>query len=673
MSDRFRKDKKEKKKKPPPPRLDPGPKAKKRDHRNEEEHLGDFKKLSELIRSESLDIDILTNLASDVFRPLDGREEIKDAKDMKKEVLYKNQVEMFLKSQKEIERMFNGQEKVKVKEVNDLASKLLSPNELKAAKELKKMGTVRANYVGNVVLLNNKLQDIKQKIKDGKIDYKPEVHKDLSKDQFEKALAIYKNEVRDAEEDEKMDEEMEIDELGKEMAAEMKKSAELLNITTLEAKMKQIEKEEAEERRKASPFMADEEEAKKNEEVKKIMDEIEKGKIDNVGKTKLEVIRALVKDVEKLKSSLDTSAKEIKETIFEKGGAVSTVKKSKSSDLRAYVLGHKYLSSHDIVNYYMDLVGKDMKCPDWELVLALTIKSLQVSLDKVATGFLDLKDYIDKKFQIVDIANSIKNRTDKTEATKVIKGEFIEKKDWDKLSKVEKEIKKLGDFAQMPNQKIWMEFSDEEKKKFFELRQDWLIARLSWAVKRAKGERIESNPYGFSDDTPLTKVLTSLLYYADKFANGYYVKKDDWNKYYKTLNEEKRKTYVNLRCLANSVLKKLLKEGKELQGFIKFKNVPIPLKNRCYEEINIKEEAYEIKSVKNKYKREKRIERDEGFYRGRGFRGRGRGGRSLGMKRDRWRRRPPRAEGSAGSSSSEDERRMKPGEAGSSGKESYFS
>ena len=671
MSDKFRKAEKDKKRKPPPKRPDPGPKGKKRDHRNEEEHLGDFRRLSELIRSESLDLDILTNLSSDIFKPLDGREGLKTDKEVKDELRFKNQVDIFLKSQKEIERMYNGIEKVKVKEVNELATKLLSPNELQAARELKKMGTVRANYVGNVVLLHGKLQDIKQKIREGKIEYKPDVHKDLTKDQFEKALAIYKNEVVDAEEDDKMDEEKELDDAGKEMADEMKKSAELLNITTLEEKMKQIEKEEAEERRKASPFLADEEVAKNEEEIKKLLEEIEKGKINNVGKTKLEVIRALVKDVEALTKSLNSSVKEVKETVYESGEAVRKIKTMKSSDLRAAVLSHNYVSSHKIVNYYMDLVGKDGKCPDWELMLALTVKSLQMSLDKVAVGFLDLKDYIDKKFQIIDIANSIKNRVDKTEANKVIKGEFIEKKDWDKLSKVEKEIKKLGDFSQMPKQKVWMDFSEEEKKKFFDLRQDWLIARLEWAVKRARGERISVNPYGFADDTPLTKVLTSLLYYADKFANGYYIKKDDWNKYYKSLNEEKRKKYVNLRCLANSVLKKLLNEGKELRGFIKFKNVPIPLNNRCYENINIKEEAYEIKSVKNKFKREKRMERSEEFHRGRGFRGRGRGGRAIGMKRDRWRRRPP-GEGSASASSSEDERR-KAGGAGSSAKDSYFS
>lgn len=571
------KDKKRQREKPPDK---PNPEKKK-------QLLEQIKSNIEKQNERLMEIPLMSLMNDNIFSVFNGQNEVPEDKG---KIRDQKKVRAFMTAQDEIEKYARGAKRVDVKRINELAKKLLTEQEINQGKEMKNQGLVQTQYAGLVFLMNTKLQDIKKLISEGKVQYNEAKDQGISEKEFKERLANYKKEI-EAVEDEKVDEEKDVD-----MEPEdplFKQDIDNLNqdfqIKSLEEKIKEIEAQEGQIGGNQFSSWNEEEQMVLTEELKKELEEMDNKDFEDNEESKLEGLRKVMKSLGDEKIYME-KAIEDQQSYYDMVWNIASWK----NDTILSNLKSKYIIGPSAVDQLTEMFVKDKHLDPKLALLLMLVVGLAKNQNK-------MKNMISSLWKVCKAQRSLISRFVKPRdlmEKKVMQGQYKEKDEIKKESKVERAIKNINDFAQFPANQKWKEFSKEEKKEFMKKKVDWNIKRLDHLIKKASGgNKINAE---FMDHVPVAKALTSSIYYLDKFATGYKMKNDDWNEFYKPLPDDTRKKLNELRLKGKKVLKKLVEKGTEISGFIKYKGTVIYIKNRYLDDINLQEEYNKIMDNKKK-------------------------------------------------------------------------
>ncbi len=235
------------------------------------------------------------------------------------------------------------------------------------------------------------------------------------------------------------------------------------------------------------------------------------------------------------------------------------------------------LSMESVVHELVNEIRLDEKASERELVIALALRTL---CDQITT----LKNLTFNLMNVLDAKNKedeeVKKNFSKRPGIvkKINSGNYLPKEEIESMTEVNKQLRNLKDFVQMPKWEIWKKFKEDEKKAYFNERIKWNVARLKFLTDVATG--VENNDFQI-DVHDIPKALNCHIYYMNKFDSGFRVKKEEWDKLYQAQSEDVKTKLCELRVKGKSILVKLERENK-ITGMIRYKGEYIASRGKAH-------------------------------------------------------------------------------------------
>ena len=499
----------------------------------------------------------------------------------------KERISEFLKAKDKIKELIYGNKDPAkyVKDINELAKNLLTEDQIEAAKGLKLAKQVSTNYMGFLTILDIELNKIEDEILKGKLVN----DENMKESEFNKALETYKTLILAKKEDEKNDEEdeeMRDPDLVKKKEECENAKATLLDDAKYEELLKFVDEESKKEGNEGNKeddinsedknimdkyideLVKEDQDKIDKEEFNRLLNKIQNGEIKIEPPEKQDQFLKYENDIKIRNSSL----KEVDDSIFWIEKRTQRYKDEYLKDFQEsdYQSMINPTSSVELTTCYEQMmpyiVKKYNKKEDLFLIHILRNAIQEITLLKYSfkylTKFLTANEEVKKtEINLPNNQRMIK---------KVQKGNYISQAEIQKMDKVNKALRNIRDFVQMPKFKDWKGFNDEEKNTFFKERVKYNISRMKFLINISKGIKDESYPD--YKTLELGRCLNNQLYYMDKFDSGYKIQKDEWAKLYKKLDNDTRKEIANLRITCRAILEKLEKDNK-ITGFVKYKGM----------------------------------------------------------------------------------------------------
>ena len=498
------------------------------------------------------------------------------------------------------------------KQITEMAKKVLTKDEFDSLEEVKIEHGLKNRYTAAIAILDTRFEELQKALN------REELKKEdlnMTQQEFDKAMAIFEKEIK-AREEEKDDEDEEyeiedpdikkhqqdIKDLEEVWGMPIEKIQEACKLEGLDIDAMDIE-DSREEEDEGDKIVDD---PKIIESLDKFIDEVdEKEIIEEVAPEINEQIKKIKNGEIELKASKENKINNLrvvikrrqdaaKEVVDEKlklqnyKGDIGDVNAASVDQLKSLLKDHKNLNLENSVNNIL-LYLNSQKLSKTEAVLAVSVKLLLRELSSV-------KSLTDKLINVLEARDLEKQEAKKFEKKpgiirKIESGNYLPDEEMKKLTKVNKALRNIKDFVQMPKWNDWKSFSEEEKNLFMKERMKWNLARLKFLINRAKGvEDEEDKKLGFSiQDHEIAKALHCNVYYLDKFESGFKIKKEEWEKFYKGATTlEDRKKLVALRVEAKSILEKLADE-KKLTGLLKVKGQWIETRGQVFWKLKLNE------------------------------------------------------------------------------------
>ena len=530
-------------------------------------------------------------------------------------------IESLIKAQKRILELYEGCNRKDIKEINELAQELLTPEELESAIFYAKEEGMK-QYVAKLAYIKQALDTALLELESGGFsfssdDKKKTVHvKDLTVQIKAKLNNEIKEEMNIEAEDSKDKEDAQ--KLEKILKGDEEVIKDLLN----------EEEEKPKEPEKAPDGLVVDESKLVNMDANddaifnEILGKIEKGEI------KLDAV-----DKNQRINSLNNEKAEMNTQFVMAESALEAIDKLESvkdfelfTDENKHLLLEKSVRTDFSVAPFLKYMSTQ-KLTKNEMIMVFMIKNLTENLSAVKTALdsvikmINNKVKIDDKIQMQALKSN--QSAEATQIKKIIKSSYIPDSQWKKMSSVQKAVKQVKDWDQFPKYSIWTSYNEQNKIDFLKERVKWNIARLDFLANLAAGYK-PNNPENWNTEINVGTALTNQLYYADRYMRGSKCK--EWDTIYKKLDQNLRTEYYNIRSKCRAILKNLANQ-KKLTGFVYCRNVRIPVNNKCYWEIGLEKIAEEnIKKYKESgYVEPIPVERGRGRGGRRGDRGRGRG------------------------------------------------
>ena len=534
----------------------------------------------------------------------------KTKKEDSEEVTIKNSREnmkKFLELEDKIKEWKNDPKKAQEekKDINKAAKNILTDEEFNSLEDLKKEWGLTNKYTAAIVLIDIRINEIKATL--NKESLKKEDLK-MSQKEFDAAIKIFEEEINKKleEEEEKSDsgdgdfiEDPEVEKHKKEIQEfeefwgkpleEIEKDFKdagvdfdgKMDIDNMEEK-DDFDKflDDGEAIVKSMKFMdnVDEEEAVKEimPEVKEEIKKIAKGEIELKAKKENKI--ANLKDLLDLKKSIAQKAFDERKKLDGYNLTINNFEKLTNKELLSLINDHQNVDLENTVSKIIDRVKQKKELSDTELLLTLSVNLL---LREVVS----VKNLTNQLMELMEVKEREKKEEKKfVKRPGIIKkietGNYLSDEEMKKLNQVNKALRNLRDFVQMPKWTEWKKFSEESKKTFLKERTKWNIKRLTFLINASKGINDDSFPK--IQDYEIPKALHCQMYYINKFDSGFQIKQDEWDKLYKKgIEENVRKQITKLRLEAKVILEKLEKEGK-ISGLIKFKGQWIETRGKLF-------------------------------------------------------------------------------------------
>lgn len=469
------------------------------------------------------------------------------------------------------------------KKINKWAKKVLTDDEYNLIPELKIEWKMPNNYTTALCFLDIRLKEYEKQVREGKLNAD---EMNMSQEEFNQAMKIFEEEIKkkDDEDDgydgvkeeakEQVDHIREIEEAFQMPLEDLISLAEEAGIDPNLMKVDDDEESDEEDAQVNIESFVDKIDAKElvekvNPEIKDEIGKIYSGKI-NLAAQKEDKIGKLVDAVNKRKQIA-------KEVDLIKTKIVSCNQKlniNNVNDIRN-ILNNNQLHL-DEINQIIMLVMKDKNVTNNDMYIALSLSIILREITDIKALTQRIMDTLDAKEQENIEAKNFERRPGLVK--KVTSGNYLTEQQLSQMSEVQKQLRNVRDFVQMPKWDIWRKFKDEEKKEYFDNRIKWNMSRLRFLTDRALGKM---NKDFDIDDADIPKALNCHVYYMDKFDTGFVIKKEEWEKLYKSQSDDLRMKLCELRVLAKSILAKLEKE-KKITGVLRYKGEFIQTRGHAF-------------------------------------------------------------------------------------------
>ena len=494
--------------------------------------------------------------------------------------------------------------------IMEMAKKLLIKEELDSLPQLKKDGDLKNLYTPAIALLDIRFHELEELLNKDKLK-KEELN--MTQEEFDQAMKIYETELKNFNEEEEEEEEDEeeiitdpvilkhkqdIKELEEawdlpfeDIIKELEKNG--IDLDKMDLEEEDVKKEKEEDKiledpavlENLSKFIDNVDEKEIIEEIKpEVKEEIQK--INN-GEIKINVekedkIKNLSVIIEERQKRVTESMNLLK-LLNSWNQPIGKLENTDKNLLKEWINGKQMMSLDDTVDKILKEMYQNKELTRNEILLSLAIKLLFRELTTVRDlvkslmGVIDIKDSEDKEKKKFEKRPGI--------IKKIEAGNYLPKEEMVKLTNVNKALRNLKDFVQMPKWHEWIKFKDEEKKAFVDERIKWNISRLGFLINSAKG--IEDKSFTALAAHEIPKALHCQVYYMDKFESGFRIKKEEWKKlYFDGQTKEIKKKIAQLRVEAKSILLKCEKDDK-LSGYIKYKGQWINSRGMVYWKIKL--------------------------------------------------------------------------------------
>jgi len=483
------------------------------------------------------------------------------------------------------------------KAINQWAKKMLTEQEYNELGDLKRELELPNNYTAAIALLDIRFKEMEEKVKGKQLDAK---EMNMSQEEFNAAMSIFEKELKKKEDEDEGYDGVSSDPQVKSHQDFIKQLEDLWGMpyeelvkTAADAGVDPNAMEEESDDQNEE----EEEEDDANTRMDKFIDKVDlKDLVDKIGPEIKEEINSINKGEIKLAAQKEDKIGRLVNAVNNRkvlANQVMEIKKSIESNNRVLVLNNieelkkEILTDNkfsvDAIETLSQAIANDPNATNRELMLAMAVnilarevKNLNNLTEKLVLT-LDAKDIEDTE---------VKNFAKKPNIVKKVRsGNYLSNEEMSSLTEVNKQLRNIRDFVQMPKWDVWKKFKEDEKKSYFNERIKWNLSRLKFLTDKAIGK--ENNEYQI-DPADIPKALNCHVYYMNKFDTGFQIKQDEWDKLYQAQSEETKTKLCELRILAKSILVKLEKE-KKITGVIRYKGEFIQTKGHAYFNLNLED------------------------------------------------------------------------------------